>query len=53
MRFGQEWRICDRAAVTISSILLGWENLMAPIYIPQVHRGETMKRVRDWAKQAQ
>jgi len=52
MRFGQEWRICDRTAVTIS-ILLGWENRMTPIYIPQEQRDETMKRVQDWAKQAQ
>jgi HEAT repeat protein len=49
---GPQWRICDRAAVTIS-VLLGWENRMSPIYIPQEQRDETMKRVRDWAKQAQ
>ena len=52
MRFGQEWRICDRAAVTIS-ILLGWENRITPIYILQEQRDETMKRVQDWARQAQ
>ena len=53
MRLGQAWRICDRAAVTTSSILLGWENLLAPIYIPQEQRDETMKRVKNCAKQAQ
>jgi len=52
MRLGTEWLVCDRAAVTIAT-LLGWENRMAPVYFPQQKRDETMARVREWAKQAQ
>jgi HEAT repeat protein len=52
MRLAVDWQVCDRAAVTIAT-LLGWENRMAPVYFPQQERDETMARVRDWAKQAQ
>jgi hypothetical protein len=48
---GPEWRICDRAAVTIA-VLLGWENRMLPIYIRPEQREETMTRVREWANQS-
>ncbi len=51
MRLGTKWQVCDRAAVTIAT-LLGWENRMAPVYFPQQKRDETMTRVRDWAKQS-
>ena len=50
LRLGSEWRICDRTAETIA-ILLGWEHRMTPVYFPQEKRDETMKRVREWAKQ--
>lgn len=50
LRPGAEWRICDRTAMTIST-LLGWGNRMATIYIQQDQRDELMKRVRQWAKQ--
>jgi len=43
-----EWRVCDRAAVTIA-ILLGWENRMQSIYMRSEQREEAMKRVREWA----
>ena len=52
MRLAVDWQVCDRAAVTIAT-LLGWENRMAPVYYPQEKRAETMTRVRDWAKQTQ
>ncbi|MGO8836706.1 MAG: DUF3160 domain-containing protein [Limisphaerales bacterium] len=45
---GPEWRVCDRAAITIA-ILLGWENRMQPIYMRPEQRDETMKKVREWA----
>ena len=45
---GPEWRVCDRAAITIAT-LLGWENRMQPIYMRPEQREETMKKVREWA----
>jgi hypothetical protein len=45
---GPEWRVCDRAAMTIA-VLLGWENRMQPIYMRPEQREETMKKVREWA----
>ena len=50
LRLGSEWRVCDRTAETIA-ILLGWEHRMTPVYFPQEKRDDTMKRVREWAKQ--
>jgi hypothetical protein len=51
---GREWRICDRAALTIA-IMLGWEEKRAPLFnlymISPQRREEMMSRVRDWAKQ--
>ena len=49
---GPEWRICDRAAVTIS-ILLGWENRMPAMsmYMRPEQREQLMARVREWANQ--
>jgi len=49
-RRGPEWRVCDRAAVTISN-LLGWERGMTVGYNSQEQRAELMQRVRAWAKQ--
>jgi HEAT repeat protein len=46
---GDEWRICDRAAVTIS-VLLGWEHGLVPVYYRAEQREEMMKRAREWAK---
>jgi hypothetical protein len=50
---GPEWRICDRAAVTIS-ILLGWENRMPAMsmYMRPEQREQLMTRVREWANQS-
>ena len=51
---GREWRICDRAALTIA-IMLGWEEKRAPLFnlymISPQRREEMISRVRDWAKQ--
>ncbi len=47
---GPEWRICDRAALTIS-MLLGWESRLTPMYMPPDRREQLMTRVRDWANQ--
>jgi HEAT repeat protein len=48
---GPEWRICDRAAVTIA-VMLGWErrDLLMPMFRPE-QREKMMARVREWAKQ--
>jgi hypothetical protein len=46
---GDEWRICDRAAVAIC-ILLGWEHGVTPVYYRAEQRAEMMKRVREWTK---
>ena len=48
---GPEWRICDRAAMTIA-VLLGWESRMPPTYVRPEQREKTMTRVREWAKSA-
>jgi len=49
---GPEWRVCDRVAETIAT-MLGWQNRMTPVFIRYEQREETMNRVRDWAKQTQ
>jgi HEAT repeat protein len=48
---GSEWRICDRAAVTIA-VMLGWERrgLLMPTFRPE-QREKMMARAREWAKQ--
>ncbi len=46
---GPEWRICDRAAVTIA-VLLGWEHSTMLRFIPTQQREALMKRAREWAK---
>jgi hypothetical protein len=46
---GAEWRICDRAAVTIA-VLLRWESGLSPIYHHPEQREEMMRRAREWAK---
>jgi HEAT repeats len=48
---GQEWRICDRAAVSIA-ILLGWEQPIMMRYLRPGQREELMKRAREWTKSA-
>lgn len=47
---GPEWRICDRAAVSIAT-LLGWQDRMTPMFVPPAQRDATMQRVREWASQ--
>jgi hypothetical protein len=47
---GAEWRVCDRAAASIAT-LLGWQQRMMPIFVRPEQRDETLKRVREWAKQ--
>ena len=49
---GPAWRICDRTAETIAT-LLGWEDRRMSIFVSSQRRDETMARVREWAKQAQ
>ncbi|EEF60611.1 DUF3160 domain-containing protein [Pedosphaera parvula] len=49
---GPEWRICDRAMVTIS-ILLQWESPMAAMHFRPGQLEQLTERVRDWAKQNQ
>jgi len=46
---GPEWRICDRAAVSIA-LMLGWEREMALQYVSPERREELINRARDWAK---
>lgn len=45
---GPEWRVCDRAAVSIA-IMLGWENPTTLRYLRPEEREEFMKRAREWA----
>jgi hypothetical protein len=46
---GPEWRICDRAALTIAT-LLHWEHpIMLTSYDPAI-REQLMKRAQEWAK---
>jgi HEAT repeat protein len=47
---GPEWRVCDRAAVTIST-LLRWESPMEVRYMRPEQREQLMTRVRGWAGQ--
>ncbi|MGD0815573.1 MAG: DUF3160 domain-containing protein [Verrucomicrobiota bacterium] len=47
---GPEWRICDRAAVTIA-VVLGWERPSMATFVRPQQREEIMARVREWAKQ--
>lgn len=49
---GQEWRICDRAAVTIA-LVLGWEQPIMLRYVRPEQREDLMKRVRTWATEPQ
>ena len=48
--FGKEWRVCDRALLTILG-LLGWDQ-PAPLTIMmnQQRRESLMQKVREWAK---
>jgi hypothetical protein len=45
---GPEWRICDRAAVTIA-VLLGWESPRSAASMRSDRREEITKRAREWA----
>jgi HEAT repeat protein len=48
---GLEWRICDRAAVSIA-VLLDWENAYIT-WLPRPGKTEALiKRAREWANQA-
>ncbi len=53
---GPEWRICDRAALTIG-LLAGLERgalaRSRSLYLQVGDREATMRRVREWAKSAQ
>jgi hypothetical protein len=49
---GPEWRICDRAAVSIA-LMLGWEEPIRLRYLTPERREELIKRARDWAKTVQ
>jgi HEAT repeat protein len=51
LRSGGDWRICDRAALTIAT-LLGWEGQPRNrrMMMPVEQRQELMTRVREWAK---
>jgi hypothetical protein len=45
---GPEWRLCDRAAVTIA-VMAGWERPMLLRFVKPQKREELMKRAREWA----
>jgi hypothetical protein len=45
---GREWRVCDRAAVTIA-LLLGWDSSLRFQMLPN-QTEKLMDRVREWAK---
>lgn len=48
---GSEWRICDRTAQTLAT-LLGWEdNRMPRPFLPPAEREKTLTRARQWAKE--
>ena len=49
---GQEWRICDRAAVTIA-VMLGWEQPMTLRYVRPEQSEDLKKRVHAWATEPQ
>ncbi len=46
---GSEWRVCDRAAVSIATVL-GWEDPMMLRFLRPEQREGLMKRAREWAK---
>jgi HEAT repeat protein len=46
---GPEWRICDRAAVSIA-VTFGWEHEMALRFVPPDKRDQLIQRAREWAK---
>ena len=45
----REWRVCDRAAVTMA-VMLGWQNRRT-LFMEYEQQEELINRVRDWAKQ--
>lgn len=46
---GPEWRVCDRAAVSIAT-MLGWEYPTEHRYLRPEQREELMQRAHEWAK---
>jgi HEAT repeat protein len=49
---GPEWRICDRAAMSIA-VLLGWDSGVISAYVRPDQREDFMKRAREWADAGQ
>jgi HEAT repeat protein len=49
---GPEWRICDRAAETVS-MLVGWQERRRQMFTRPEQREQTLTRAREWAKTVQ
>lgn len=49
---GPEWRVCDRAAVSIA-LMLGWRHPITPRVLTPQEREDLMIRARAWAKSPQ
>jgi hypothetical protein len=46
---GPQWRVSDRAVVSIAT-MLGWEHPLTLRYLRPEQREELIKRAHDWAK---